>query len=58
MQHLARTALELDCGRFVWQVLDWNAPSIAFYESLGARVLREWLTCRVDGEALMTLAAG
>ncbi len=58
MQHLARVAVERGCGRFVWQVLDWNAPSIAFYEGLGARVLREWLTCRLDGEALEALAAG
>lgn len=58
MQHLARVAVERGCGRFVWQVLDWNAPSIAFYESLGAKVLREWLTCRVEGPALAALAAG
>lgn len=57
MQHLARVAVERGCGRFVWQVLDWNAPSIAFYESLGAKVLREWLTCRLEGAALRTLAA-
>jgi GNAT superfamily N-acetyltransferase len=58
MQHLARVAVERGCGRFVWQVLDWNAPSIAFYESLGAKVLREWLTCRVEGDALQALAGG
>jgi hypothetical protein len=56
MQHLARVAVARGCGRFAWQVLDWNAPSIAFYRSLGARILREWLTCRVDGEALQALA--
>jgi len=56
MQHLARVAVERGCGRFAWQVLDWNAPSIAFYESLGAKVLREWLTCRVEGPALAALA--
>ncbi|MGC3996903.1 MAG: GNAT family N-acetyltransferase [Anaeromyxobacter sp.] len=58
MRHLARTALARGCGRFVWQVLDWNAPSIAFYEALGARLHREWLTCRVDGPALAALADG
>jgi GNAT superfamily N-acetyltransferase len=57
MRHLARVAVERGCARFAWQVLDWNAPSIAFYESLGARVLREWLTCRLDGAALDALAA-
>lgn len=56
MRFLARTALDLGCGRFIWQVLDWNAPSIAFYESLGAKVVREWLTCRLDGAALQALA--
>lgn len=56
MRYLARTALDTGCGRFVWQVLDWNAPSIEFYESLGAKVVREWLTCRVDGDALRALA--
>ncbi len=58
MQWLAREAKDRRCGRFLWQVLDWNEPAIAFYESLGAVVLREWLTVRVDGEALERLAAG
>ena len=56
MRFLARTALDTGCGRFVWQVLDWNEPSIQFYESLGGTVVREWLTVRVDGEALQALA--
>ena len=56
MRFLARAALDAGCGRFVWQVLDWNTPSIEFYESLGAEVVREWLTCRLDGEALRALA--
>ncbi len=54
---LARIAVERGCGRFQWQVLDWNASAIAFYESLGARRLGEWLTMRVDGDALARLAA-
>lgn len=54
--HLAGIALRENCTRFVWQVLDWNEPSIRFYESLGARIKREWLTMRVDGEALRRLA--
>jgi GNAT superfamily N-acetyltransferase len=54
--HLARIAVERRCGRFVWNVLDWNQPSIDFYQSLGARVLREWLTMRVEGQALLDLA--
>jgi GNAT superfamily N-acetyltransferase len=56
MQRLAREALDRGCTRFVWQVLDWNEPSIRFYESLGAKVLREWQTVRLDGDALVTLA--
>lgn len=54
--HLARIALRENCTRFVWQVLDWNAPAIEFYEALGARVMREWLTMRVTGEELRRLA--
>ena len=56
MRFLARTALDTGCGRFVWQVLDWNEPSIQFYESLGGEIVREWLTCRIDGQALRALA--
>jgi GNAT superfamily N-acetyltransferase len=56
MQCLAREATEQGCTRFVWQVLDWNEPSIRFYESLGANVLEEWKTVRIDGEALAKLA--
>ena len=56
--YLARLALEENCGRFVWQVLDWNTPSIEFYKSLGAGVMKEWLTMRVEGEALDRLARG
>jgi GNAT superfamily N-acetyltransferase len=56
MQALAQEAVRLGCARFVWQVLDWNTPSIQFYESLGAEVVREWLTCRLEGEPLRALA--
>jgi GNAT superfamily N-acetyltransferase len=54
--HLAGIALRENCGRFVWQVLDWNEPAIRFYESLGARHMKEWMTMRVDGEALERMA--
>jgi GNAT superfamily N-acetyltransferase len=53
--HLARLAVEQGCGRYQWQVLDWNTPSIEFYESLGAKVMREWLTMRMSGESLQRL---
>ena len=52
LQDLAATAVKEGWTRFVWQVLDWNTPAIEFYEAHGAKVLREWLTCRVSGEAL------
>ena len=50
--HLARLANTRGCGRMEWAVLDWNAPAIAFYEALGARRLREWQLCRLDGTDL------
>ena len=55
--HLARIAVERGCGRFEWAVLDWNAPAIAFYASLGATVLPDWRITRVTGPALANLAA-
>lgn len=55
--HLARIAVAQGCTRYQWQVLDWNEPAIRFYEAMGARVLREWLTVRVDGDELARLAA-
>lgn len=55
--HLARIAVAQGCKRYQWQVLDWNEPAIKFYEAMGARVLREWLTVRIDGDALARLAA-
>ncbi len=54
--HLARIAIANNCTRFVWQVLDWNKSSINFYRQMGARTMDEWLTCRVDNEALVQLA--
>jgi GNAT superfamily N-acetyltransferase len=54
---LARLAVERDCRRVEWSVLDWNEPSIAFYRSLGAVALEEWTTFRLTGEALAKLGA-
>jgi len=54
--HLARVAVKNNCGRLVWQVLDWNTPAIEFYQALGAETMKEWLTMRVTGEALVRLA--
>lgn len=57
LRHLARIAVEKNCGRFEWSVLDWNAPSIAFYDSLGAEPQNEWIRYRLTGKALTDLAA-
>ncbi len=53
---LARQTLERGCGRLEWAVLDWNAPSIRFYDSLGAQAMKEWFTYRLAGEALEAVA--
>jgi GNAT superfamily N-acetyltransferase len=57
LQRLAQIAVERDCARLEWWVLDWNAPAIGFYQKLGARPMDEWTTMRVDGAALQELAA-
>jgi GNAT superfamily N-acetyltransferase len=56
LQRLAALAVERDCGRFEWSVLDWNAPAIRFYEGMGATVMPDWRICRVTGDALLALA--
>ena len=56
LAHLAALAVERDCARLEWAVLDWNEPSIGFYRSLGARSMDEWTTMRMDGAALAALA--
>jgi len=53
--HMARLAVERNCGRFEWSVLDWNEPAIAFYKSLGAVALSDWTVFRLTGEALRRL---
>jgi GNAT superfamily N-acetyltransferase len=56
LQRLAQLALERDCARLEWWVLDWNDPAIQFYRALGAKPMDEWTTFRVDGDALSDLA--
>ena len=53
---LAQLAVDRGCARMEWNVLDWNAPAIAFYRSLGAAPLSEWTVFRLTGEALVDLA--
>jgi GNAT superfamily N-acetyltransferase len=55
---LAQIAVERDCARLEWSVLDWNDPAIQFYTALGAKPMDEWTVMRVDGTALNALAAG
>jgi GNAT superfamily N-acetyltransferase len=56
LRHLAQRCVAEGWTRFEWSVLDWNAPSIAFYKSLGADLLEDWTICRITGEALVRLA--
>ena len=55
LAHLATLAIERGCARLEWSVLDWNTPSIGFYEALGARAMADWTIMRVDGDALVRL---
>ena len=57
LKRLAAITVERGDGRFEWRVLDWNEPSIRFYEGLGATLLREWLLARLTGPELARLAA-
>ncbi|WP_405645540.1 GNAT family N-acetyltransferase [Streptomyces sp. NBC_00019] len=56
LTELARICVERGYERLEWSVLDWNAPSIAFYEALGARPQDEWTVYRLTDGALRTLA--
>jgi GNAT superfamily N-acetyltransferase len=57
LAHLARRCAAEGLARLEWSVLDWNAPAIAFYDSLGAAAKTDWITRRLTGEALARLAA-
>jgi GNAT superfamily N-acetyltransferase len=56
LANLAKRCVDEGLGRREWSVLDWNAPSIAFYDSLGAAAMDEWIIRRLTGEALRKLA--
>ena len=55
--HLARVATSRGCGRFEWSVLDWNENATRFYKRLGAEVMGDWRTFRMDGDALQKLTS-
>jgi GNAT superfamily N-acetyltransferase len=56
LQQIAQLAVERNCGRLEWSVLDWNQPAIDFYLSIGAKPQDEWVRYRLDGEALVSFA--
>ena len=56
LRHVAGLAVDRQCGRLEWSVLDWNAPAIGFYRELGARPMDDWTTQRVTGDTLLRLA--
>lgn len=56
LKALAKLAVERNCARLEWAVLDWNTPSIEFYKSLGALPMDEWTVYRLTGDALSKLA--
>lgn len=56
MAHLAALAVERNCGRMEWSVLNWNEPAIDFYRKIGALPRDQWTVFRLKGEALLALA--
>ncbi|MGZ4807696.1 MAG: N-acetyltransferase family protein [Thermoanaerobaculia bacterium] len=56
LARLAELAIERNCGRVEWAVLDWNTPSIDFYKSIGAVMMTDWRIFRLKGEPLEKLA--
>lgn len=58
LRYVARQAVERDCGRMEWICLDWNAPALKVYRSIGAHPLSEWTVQRLDEDALKEFAKG
>ena len=56
LMRVAQIAVERDCGRLEWSVLDWNVSAQTFYRNMGADILEDWRICRVNGENLIKLA--
>ncbi len=57
LSYIAKLAVDLNCTRVEWSVLDWNEPSIQFYRSIGAKPMDEWTVQRLDGDALTNFAS-
>jgi GNAT superfamily N-acetyltransferase len=58
LKRVAGIAVEKECGRLNWAVLDWNTPAIDFYRAMGAEFMDEWRLVRLEGEAIRRLAEG
>jgi len=58
LKAVAAVAVQRNCPRMEWAVLDWNTPAIEFYEKIGARRLADWTICRLDGDALARVGSG
>jgi len=58
LKRLAEIAIERDCGRFEWAVLEWNEPAIRFYESIGAEIQQDYRLCRMTEDVIIKLAKG
>jgi GNAT superfamily N-acetyltransferase len=58
MRHIAQRAVAENCRRIEWRVLNWNQPSIDFYQRLGAEPIEDWHTRQLGGDALVALAKG
>lgn len=56
LKYLAKLAINKNCGRFEWAVLDWNETAIQFYKSIGAELKKEWIVTRISGNNLINLA--
>ena len=56
LKFLAKLAIERDCGRFEWSVLDWNTPALEFYKTIGAEQKTEWILNRLESEGINNLA--
>jgi GNAT superfamily N-acetyltransferase len=57
LRRIGELAIERECGRLEWSVLDWNQLAIDFYLGLGAKIMTEWRICRVEGAALQTFVS-
>jgi GNAT superfamily N-acetyltransferase len=57
LSHVAQIAIDRQCGRMEWAVLNWNEPALGFYRNLGADVMDQWRMCRLSGDALARVAA-